>query len=123
MAKTILLVDDSAMMRKIVQKNIKELGLDVQIVEAGDGNQGLEKFKAGGVDLVISDWNMPNMDGLTMVKEIRKLDPEKKVPVMMLTSEATAAKVKEAIAAGANNYLSKPFTPENLSAKLGTMLS
>ena len=83
MAKTVLVVDDSAMMRKIVTKNLNECGFDCTIVEAADGQQGLEAFQKGGVDVVLSDWNMPNMDGLTMVKEIRKLDPEKKTPLQV----------------------------------------
>ena len=122
MPKNVLVVDDSAMMRKIVIKNLKESGFDVTIVEASDGREGLDKFAAGGIDLVLSDWNMPNMDGLTMVKEIRKLDPEKKVPIIMVTTEGSADKVKDAGLAGANNYLAKPFTPERFKEKLSKIL-
>jgi two-component system chemotaxis response regulator CheY len=122
MPKTVLVVDDSAMMRKIVIKNIREAGFTPNFVEAGDGKEGLEKFQAGGIDLILTDWNMPNMDGLSMVKEIRKLDPEKKVPIVMVTTEGSADKVKEAVMAGANNYIAKPFTPERLQEKLGKML-
>jgi two-component system chemotaxis response regulator CheY len=122
MPKTVLVVDDSAMMRKIVIKNLKDCGYDVNIVEASDGKEGLDKFAAGGVDLVLSDWNMPNLDGLAMVREIRKLDPDKKVPVIMVTTEGSADKVKEAVMAGANNYLAKPFTPERFKEKLSKIL-
>ncbi len=122
MPKTVLIVDDLAMMRKIVIKNLKECGYDVQVAEAGDGKEGLQRFAAGGVDLVLSDWNMPNMDGLTMVREIRKLDPEKKVPIVMITTEGSADKVKDAVLAGANNYLAKPFTPDRFKEKLGKIL-
>ena len=122
MAKTVLVVDDSAMMRKIVTKNLKECGFDCSIVEAADGQQGLEAFQKGGVDVVLSDWNMPNMDGLTMVKEIRKLDPDKKVPIIMITTEGSVDKVKEAVMAGANNYLAKPFTNDTFKEKLGKIL-
>jgi two-component system chemotaxis response regulator CheY len=122
MPKTVLVVDDSAMMRKIVIKNLKECGFDVGVVEASDGKEGLERFQAGGVDLVISDWNMPNMDGLTMVREIRKLDPQKKIPIIMVTTEGSADKVKDAVVAGASNYLAKPFTPERFKEKLGKIL-
>lgn len=122
MPKTVLVVDDSAMMRKIVIKNLKECGYDVAIAEAGDGKEGLDRFKAGGIDLILSDWNMPNLDGLGMVREIRKLDPEKKVPVVMITTEGSADKVKEAVLAGANNYLAKPFTPERFKEKLAKFL-
>lgn len=122
MAKTVLVVDDSAMMRKIVIKNLKESGFDVSVVEAADGKEGLEAFQKGGVDVVLSDWNMPNMDGITMVKEIRKEDPDKKVPIIMITTEGSVDKVKEAVMAGANNYLAKPFTPETFKEKLGKIL-
>jgi two-component system chemotaxis response regulator CheY len=122
MPKTVLVVDDSAMMRKIVIKNLKECGFDVNIVEASDGQEGLEKFKAGGIACVLSDWNMPNMDGLSMVREIRKVDPSKSVPIIMITTEGSADKVKEAVMAGANNYLAKPFTPERFKEKLAKIL-
>ena len=122
MPKKVLVVDDSAMMRKIVVKNVREAGFEVEFVEASDGKEGLEKFQEGGIDVVLSDWNMPNMDGLTMVKEIRKLDPDKKVPIVMVTTEGSADKVKEAVLAGANLYLAKPFTPDRLREKLGKII-
>ena len=122
MPKNVLVVDDSAMMRKIVIKNLKDCGFDVTVVEAGDGVEGLEKFKAGGIACVLSDWNMPNMDGLTMVREIRKLDPQKIVPIIMITTEGSADKVKDAVLAGANNYLAKPFTPDRFKEKLVKIL-
>jgi two-component system chemotaxis response regulator CheY len=122
MPKNVLVVDDSAMMRKIVIKNLKDCGFDVVVTEANDGVEGLEKFKAGAFDCVLSDWNMPNMDGLTMVKEIRKLDPTKKVAVIMITTEGSADKVKDAVLAGANNYLAKPFTPDRFKEKLAKIL-
>ena len=117
MGKKILVVDDSAMMRKIIIKNMNECGLGTETLEAGDGVEALKLFARGGIDVVLTDWNMPNMDGLTLVKEIRKLDPEKKVPIIMITTEVSPEKVKEAVLAGANNYLGKPFTPEKLKEK------
>lgn len=122
MPKKVLVVDDSAMMRKIVIKNIREAGFDVAVVEASDGKDGLEKFQQETFDVVLTDWNMPNMDGVTMVKEIRKIDPEKKVPIVMVTTEGSADKVKEAVLAGANNYIAKPFTADRLREKLGKIL-
>jgi two-component system chemotaxis response regulator CheY len=122
MPKNVLVVDDSAMMRKIVIKNLKDCGFDVTVVEASDGKEGLTRFTAGGIDLVLSDWNMPNMDGLEMVRQIRKLDPAKKVPIIMVTTEGSADKVKDAVLAGANNYLAKPFTPERFKEKLAKFL-
>jgi two-component system chemotaxis response regulator CheY len=102
---------------------LKDCGFDIQVAEAADGKEGLARFSAGGIDLVISDWNMPNMDGLTMVKEIRKVDPERKVGIIMVTTEGSADRVKEAIVAGANNYLAKPFTPERFKEKLSKFLA
>jgi len=123
MSKTVLVVDDSAMMRKIVIKNLKETGYDLQVAEASDGKEGLARFLAGGIDLILSDWNMPNMDGLAMIKEIRKHDPERKVPIIMVTTEGSADRVKDAVMAGANNYLAKPFTPERFKEKLSKFLA
>jgi two-component system chemotaxis response regulator CheY len=122
MPKTVLVVDDSAMMRKIVVKNLRDCGFDVSVVEAADGQEGLNRFAAGGIDVVLSDWNMPVMDGLSMVREIRKLDPEKRIPIIMVSTEGSADKVKDAVLAGASNYLSKPFTPERFKEKLGMIL-
>ena len=119
MRKKVLIVDDSAMMRKIVMKNLKEMGADFEAVEASDGEEALKAFKGGGIDLVLTDWNMPNMTGIDLVKALREQDPQKKVPIIMITSEATADKVKEAVLAGANNYLTKPFTPDVFKSKLG----
>ncbi len=123
MGKTVLVVDDSAMMRKIVIKNLKETGFDLQVVEAADGKEALARFLAGGIDLILSDWNMPNMDGLTLIKEVRKHDPERKVPIIMVTTEGSADRVKDAVMAGANNYLAKPFTPERFKEKLSKFLA
>jgi two-component system, chemotaxis family, chemotaxis protein CheY len=122
MPKNVLVVDDSSMMRKIVVKNLRECGFDVNVQEAEDGKGALDLFVRGGIDLVLTDWNMPVMDGLGLVKEIRKLDPEKKIPVVMITTEVTADKVKEAVIAGASNYLAKPFTPERFKEKLAKFL-
>lgn len=125
MPKTVLVVDDSAMMRKIIIKNLRESGFDVTVIEASDGKEGLDKFQATGaanIQLVLSDWNMPNLDGLGFVRELRKLDPQKTVPIVMITTEGSADKVKEAVLAGANNYLAKPFTPERFKEKLGKIL-
>jgi two-component system chemotaxis response regulator CheY len=125
MSKTVLVVDDSAMMRKIIIKNLKECGFDVNVIEASDGKEALDKFASAGpgnVQLVLSDWNMPNLDGLGLVRELRKLDPNKTVPIVMITTEGSADKVKEAVLAGANNYLAKPFTPERFKEKLGKIL-
>ena len=123
MPKTVLVVDDSAMMRKVVINNLNAAGLVVNVLESHNGQDALDKFKSGGIDCVLSDWNMPVMDGITLVREIRKCDPAKLVPIIMITTEGSPDKVKEAVLAGANNYLVKPFTPERFKEKLSKVLA
>ena len=120
----VLLVDDSAVMRKIIQRNIKETGLIVdEFVEAGDGNQALDKVNADGdLDLILLDWNMPNMSGIEFVKTLRSLNLPKRIPVVMVTTEGSEAKVSEAKESGADGYLTKPFTADQLRDALGSYL-
>ncbi len=120
----VLLVDDSAVMRKIIQRNIKETGLIVdEFVEAGDGNQALDKVNAdGNLDLILLDWNMPNMSGIEFVKTLRSLNLSKRIPVVMVTTEGSEAKVSEAKESGADGYLTKPFTADQLRDTLGDYL-
>ncbi len=113
----ILVVDDFSTMRRIVKNILKQLGYE-NIEEAEDGAQGFSKLKGGGFHFVVSDWNMPNMDGLEMLTKIRS-DPElKDLPVLMVTAEAEKDKVVTAIKAGVNNYVVKPFTAEILKEKM-----
>ncbi len=120
----VLLVDDSAVMRKIIQRNIKETGLIVdEFIEAGDGNQALDKVNADGdLDLILLDWNMPNMSGIEFVKTLRSLNLSKRIPVVMVTTEGSEAKVSEAKESGADGYLTKPFTADQLRDTLGDYL-
>ncbi|MFO0946077.1 MAG: response regulator [Planctomycetota bacterium] len=110
-----MLVDDSSTMRKIQRRTLEKLGFS-DIIEADDGAKGLEIFGTTGPDIVITDWNMPNMTGLEMVTAIRSSN--KTTPIIMVTTEAEKTKVVEAIKAGISDYLIKPFTPEALSAKI-----
>ncbi|NOZ24760.1 MAG: chemotaxis protein CheY [Nitrospirae bacterium] len=113
----ILVVDDFSTMRKIVRNVLKQLGYS-NIEEAEDGAQAYSKLKDSTFHFVVSDWNMPNMDGLEMLKKIRS-DPElKDLPVLMVTAEAEKDKVIAAIKAGVNNYIVKPFTAETLKQKM-----
>lgn len=115
----ILLVDDSATMRRIQKTQVNGLGIS-DVVEAGDGNEALQKLKTSmPVDIVMLDWNMPVMDGFTFLKKMREDATYKSVKVIMCTSESEKSRVVEALKAGANNYLVKPFTPEALKEKLG----
>ena len=111
----VLIVDDSVVMRKIVTKALMEAG-HTDLVEAADGKEALSK--AGDVDVVLTDWNMPVMDGLTFVKEFRK---GSQVPVVMITTEGGKKEVLEAMKAGVNDYIVKPFTPSVLISKLESL--
>jgi len=113
----ILVVDDFPTMRAITKKILKDLGFK-EILEAENGEEALKILKSERIDLVISDWNMPKMDGLTLLKNIRS-DPElKDTLVMMVTAEAEKQKVLEAVKLGVNGYVVKPFTPETLEEKI-----
>jgi two-component system chemotaxis response regulator CheY len=113
----ILVVDDFSTMRRIVKNVLKQLGFE-NLEEAEDGAQALAKLKAGGYGFVVSDWNMPNMDGLDLLKAVR-LDPAlKDLPILMVTAEAEKDKVVTAIQAGVNNYVVKPFTAEIFKEKM-----
>jgi two-component system chemotaxis response regulator CheY len=117
----ILVVDDFSTMRRIVKNILKQIGYE-NIEEAEDGAQAYAKLKEGGFGFVITDWNMPNMDGLEFLKKTRS-DPElKDTPVLMVTAEAEKEKVVAAIQAGVNNYIVKPFTAEVLKEKMDKIL-
>jgi len=115
-----LVVDDFPTMRRIVRNLLKELGF-ANVDEAEDGAAGLAKVKEGRFDFVISDWNMPNMDGLQMLQSIRgDANPViSKLPVLMVTAEAKKENIIAAAQAGANGYVVKPFTAATLDEKLG----
>ena len=111
----ILLVDDSRTIRNIQRNVLGQLGYS-EILEAGDGVEALQVLKGERPDLMLVDWNMPNMDGLTLVKRVREAD--KTLPIIMCTTEAEKARVLEAIKAGVNNYVVKPFTAETMAEKI-----
>jgi len=113
----VLVVDDFPTMRRIVKNLLKQLGFE-NIDEAENGEDALRKLKSGDYGLVVSDWNMPVMEGLDLLKHIRN-DPQlKDIPFLMVTAEAEKEKVIEAIKAGVDNYIVKPFTGEVLKEKL-----
>lgn len=111
-----LVVDDSRAMRVIVVKQLRELGFTVE--EAAGGQEALAKLNAGPVDLVLLDWNMPEMDGCEVLSLIRSQPRYKDVRVMMVTTESEMSQVAVALEAGANEYLMKPFDRESLVEKL-----
>ena len=112
MAKTILAVDDSASIRQLVSFTLKGAGYEV--IEAADGMDGLEKAKSRPVNLILTDQNMPRMDGMTMVKSLRALPQYKTVPILILTTESSDAMKAQGRAAGATGWMVKPFDPQKL---------
>lgn len=112
-----LVVDDFPTMRRIVRSLLKELGF-TNVEEAEDGQDALNKLRAGKFEFVVSDWNMPNLDGLEMLKEIRQDDALKELPVLMVTAEAKKENIIAAAQAGASGYVVKPFTAATLEEKL-----
>lgn len=113
----ILVVDDFPTMRRIIKNLLKDLGFE-NVDEAEDGAMGLEKLRNNNFELVVTDWNMPNMDGLEMLKAIRADANLGKLPVLMVTAEAKKENIIAAAQAGANGYVVKPFTAAVLEEKL-----
>jgi len=117
----ILIVDDFATMRRILKNILKQLGFK-NLVEADDGTTAWEVLEGQGIDLIISDWNMPKMTGLELLKKVRASDKYKGIPFLMVTAEAQKQNVIEAVQAGVSNYVVKPFTAEAISDKLEKIL-
>ncbi len=111
----VLVADDSGVMRKIIIRSLNAVGV-TDVVEAADGAEGWEKLQSERVDLILTDWNMPNVNGLEFLRKIRESGSD--LPVIMITTEAEKAKVIEAIQAGVTDYLCKPFESEELREKL-----
>lgn len=112
MAKTILTVDDSASMRQMIKLTLSGAGYNV--IEAGDGNQGLATAQSSTVDMVLTDLNMPGLDGVALVRALRQLPAYTGVPILLLTTESDAERKQLAKAAGATGWITKPFQPEHL---------
>ncbi len=115
--KKVLVVDDSAVMRQIIKKNLKELGFG-ELLEAENGAAGLKKAGEEPVDLIVSDWNMPNMTGLEFLKAVRADASLKGIAFIMVTSESDKEKIMEAVKAGVNQYIVKPFNAIQLEEKI-----
>lgn len=114
-----LIVDDSLVMRKIVERCLHQAGLDPLVVwEAGSGVEALEVLRANRVDLILTDINMPAMDGLELVRQIRAQNLASGVPVVMITTESSEEHVRQAILAGARGYIRKPFTAEQVKERV-----
>lgn len=119
-----LIVDDSTVMRKIVERSLRQAGIDsLSVIEAGSGIDGLELLKASRVDLILSDINMPAMDGIEFLRQLRALNLAPGVPIIMITTESSEEHVKQAIEAGAMSYIRKPFTPDQVKQRVLPLLS
>ncbi len=115
----VLVVDDSMLIRQVVKKVLKQTGLDVdQFLEAGDGQQALDIIQKEELALVLCDINMPTMDGLEMLMQLRQMDDKNDLPVIMITTEGSKETIQEAMDLGANGYILKPFTPEAVAEQL-----
>jgi len=117
----IITVDDSSTMRRIIKNTLIKIGFS-NILEAGNGIEALEVLAQNNVDLIITDWNMPEMDGLTFVKTLRAKDQYKEIPILMVTTEAAKEDILTALKSGVNNYVVKPFTPDILQEKVFKLL-
>jgi two-component system chemotaxis response regulator CheY len=114
-----LIVDDSSVMRKIVERALRQAGLDpLAVHEAGSGTEGLEVLREQKVDLILTDINMPAMDGLEFLRQLRAQGLAPGVPVVMITTESSEEHVKQAIQAGAQGYIRKPFTPDQVKERV-----
>jgi two-component system chemotaxis response regulator CheY len=113
----ILVVDDFSTMRRIVKNLLRDLGL-TNVVEADDGNTAFPILKEGGIDFLITDWNMPGMEGIDLVKAVRANDKMKSMPILMVTAEAKREQIILAVKAGVNGYIVKPFTAATLKEKI-----
>lgn len=120
----ILIVDDSSVMRKIVERSLRQAGLDSLVVyEASNGQEGLDMLRAKQVDLILSDINMPSMDGLEFLRQIQTQKLATNVPVVMITTESSEEHVKQAIQSGARGYIRKPFTAEQVKERVLPLLT
>ena len=118
---TVLIVDDFITMRRIVRKILRDLDFE-DIIEAEDGSAAMEVLKRTRVDLIISDWNMPKMTGLELLKQVRSTESIKDIPFLMVTAEAQKENIVEAVKARVSNYIVKPFTAAALEEKLAKIL-
>ena len=123
MESEILVVDDSAAIRKILQRVLRQTGMSIgTIYEAGDGQEALETLRKQRIDLVLSDINMPKMDGLQLLASVRASPEWRTIPMVMITTEGGETRVAEAVRLGASGYVRKPFTADQIKEKLAGFL-
>jgi two-component system, chemotaxis family, chemotaxis protein CheY len=117
-----LVVDDSSTMRRIIINTLNKLGY-MDIVEAGNGREGVDKLEAGPVDVIVTDWNMPEMSGIDFIRHVRSAPATKDLPVLMVTTNAAKDDIVEALKVGVNSYVVKPFTPDTMKEKIQAVLA
>lgn len=119
MAVDVMIVDDSAAIRKILHRVLLQADVPLgKVIEAGDGVEALEKLKTVKVGLILSDINMPNMDGLALLGALKAQEATRSLPVIMVTTEGSSSRVMEAVSLGAHGYVRKPFTADQIKEKL-----
>jgi two-component system chemotaxis response regulator CheY len=119
----ILIVDDSSVMRKIIERSLRQAGLEqAEVVEAGNGIEALAQVREGAFDLILSDINMPAMDGIEFLRQLVTIESTKSVPVVMVTTEGSESRVVEALSIGAKGYIRKPFTPDQIKERVIPLL-
>ena len=122
MALDVLIVDDSAAIRKILQRVLRQADLPIgNVYEAGDGKEALESVRSHSIGLILSDVNMPNMDGLQLLAEIKTKEEWRGLPIIMISTEGSETKVSEAMRLGSAGYIRKPFTAEQIKQKLAPL--
>ena len=123
MGKSLLIVDDSATMRKIIMRSVRMSGIQFDTTEeAGNGVEGLEKLTKAPVDVILCDVNMPEMNGDEMVKKVREMDSCKDTKIVMVSTESSQDFIDNLLACGADDYITKPFTPDKFNEKLSPLL-
>jgi len=122
-ALRVLIVDDSSVMRKIVDRSLRQAGLDLkEVFEASNGVEALARMQETRVDLILSDINMPTMDGLELVRQLQAVENAKGVPIVMVTTEAGESHVVQALSNGARGYIRKPFSPDQIRERIIPLL-
>ena len=123
MAYNVLVVDDSQPMRAVIKKTVKASGFDVgQFFDASNGNEALDVFKKEWIDLVLTDYNMPDMNGLELIEEMKRDDVLKSIPVVVISTEGSQQRMTEFMEMGAADYIKKPFVPEEVRQKLNRII-
>jgi two-component system chemotaxis response regulator CheY len=122
-ALRVLIVDDSAVMRKIVDRSLRQAGLELkEVIEAGSGTEALARLEQARVDLILTDINMPGMDGLELVRQLQGIENAKGAPIVMITTEAGESQVVQALSSGARGYIKKPFSPDHIKERIIPLL-